>query len=315
MHPSLRSLLKRLPQLLLLLCALVIMIRTERFLTAGTLSSILTQASIVGVLALGQAFVLIGGGFDLSQGAMMALTAAVAGQLATRGTSPAVAAVLVLSLGTLLGSINGLMVSAVRTNPFVTTLSTLLIYRGAAFIALGGQPIANIRAFQAIDTGLQVGGTYLPFRGLLFVALTLLSWLILRQTVFGQHVYALGGNAEAARLAGVRTVRLRVATFVLSGVAASVATLLFLSWLRVAKPDTANGYELDSIAACVVGGVSLQGGRGSVLGAAAGCLLLQALRTQITMSGSPEEYRTLITGIVILVFAAADALARRNERD
>ena len=92
-----------------------------------------------------------------------------------------------------------------------------------------------------------------------------------------------------------------------------MATILFLSWLRVAKPDTATGYELDSIAACVVGGVSLQGGRGSILGAAAGCLLLQALRTQITMSGFPEEYRTLVTGIVILIFAA-DALARRNER-
>ena len=99
---------------------------------------------------------------------------------------------------------------------------------------------------------------------------------------------------------------------ILSGLAAGVATILFLSWLRVAKPDTATGYELDSIAACVGGGVSLQGGRGSILGAA-GCLLLQALRTQITMSGFLEKYRTLVTGIVILIFAAA-ALARRNER-
>jgi len=102
-------------------------------------------------------------------------------------------------------------------------------------------------------------------------------------------------------------------TFILSGLAAGVATILFLSWLRTVRPGTATGYELDSIAACVVGRVSLQGGRGSILGAAAGCLLLQALRTQITMSGFPEEYRTLVTGIVILIFAAA-ALARRKER-
>ena len=158
------------------------------------------------------------------------------------------------------------MVSAVRINPFVTTLSTLLIYRGAAFIVLAGQPLANLRLFQVIDSGLTLGATYLPYRGVLFLALTVLSWLVLRQTVFGQHIYALGGNPEAARLAGVRTVRLRVVTFVLSGLAAGGATILFLSWLRVAKPDTATGYELDSIAACVVGGVSLQGGRGSVLG-------------------------------------------------
>ncbi|MGC8638901.1 MAG: ABC transporter permease [Isosphaeraceae bacterium] len=304
----------RLPQVMLVVAALFLMLRTERFFTPGTLTSILTQASIVGVLALGQAFVLIGGGFDLSQGAILALVAAATGLLAQRGLSPIVVAAAALLIGALLGSINGVMVAAVRTNPFVTTLSTLLIYRGAAFVVLSGQPISNIRVFQAIDSGLTLGETFVPFRGVLFLALVILSWLLLRQTVFGQHVYALGGNAEAARLAGIRTVRLRVATFLISGLAAGLATVIFLSWLRVAKPDTATGYELDSIAACVVGGVSLQGGRGSVLGAAAGCLLLQALRTQITMSGFPEEYRTLVTGVVILVFAAADALARRNER-
>ncbi len=304
----------RLPQLLLVTAALILMVHTERFFTPGTLTSILTQASIVGVLAIGQAFVLLGGGFDLSQGAMLALTAAATAHLAQRGVPPIVAWAVALTVGGMLGSINGVMVAVVRTNPFVTTLSTLLIFRGAAFILLGGQPLANIRVFAAIDSGFSLGSTFVPYRGVLFLALTVLSWLILRQTIFGQHVYALGGNALAARLSGVKTVKLRVETFILSGLAAGVATVLFLSWLRVAKPDTATGYELDSIAACVVGGVSLQGGRGSVLGAAAGCLLLQALRTQITMSGFPEEYRTLVTGIVILIFAAADALARRQER-
>jgi ribose transport system permease protein len=299
----------------LVVAALVLMLRTERFFTPATLTSILTQSSIVGVLALGQAFVLVGGGFDLSQGAILALTATATAHLAQRGLPPGEVAVATLGMGALLGSLNGVMVAVVRTNPFVTTLSTLLIFRGATFIVLAGQPIANIRVFQAIDSGFTLGSTFVPYRGVLFLAITLLSWLILRQTVAGQHIYALGGNAEAARLAGIRTVRLRVATFLISGLAAGMATILFLSWLRVAKPDTATGYELDSIAACVVGGVSLQGGRGSVLGAAAGCLLLQALRTQITMSGFPEEYRTMVTGLVILIFAAADALARRGERE
>jgi ribose transport system permease protein len=330
MPPRSRALLTRLPQLLLLVVALVMMARTERFFTAGTLASILTQASIVGILAIGQAVVLVGGGFDLSQGAILALTAAVvallwewagggkaidAANLAASWTGAGLLCVAAaLAVGTVLGAINGLFVAVVRTNPFVTTLSSLLIYRGAAFVALGGRPISNIRAFQPIDSGFELGGTYLPYRGLIFVAATILGWVVLRRTVFGQHIYALGGNDEAARLAGVRTVRLRAATFALSGLATGLATILFLSWLRVAKPDSGTGYELDSIAACVVGGVSLQGGRGSVLGAAAGCLLLQALRTQITMSGFPEEYRTLATGLVILTFAAADALARRGER-
>lgn len=314
MPTPLRPLLSRLPQILLISAALVLMLRTDRFFTPGTLASILTQASIVGVLAIGQTFVLIGGGFDLSQGAMIALTAAVVAHLAQWSGSGAVCVATALAVGLILGALNGFFVSVVRTNPFVTTLSSLLIYRGAAFIALGGRPIANIRVFQAIDSGFEFGDTYLPYRGVIFLIVTFLAWIVLRQSVFGQHVYALGGNADAARLAGVRTVRLRVAAFALSGLATGVATVLYLSWVRVSKADTGAGFEFDSIAACVVGGVSLQGGRGSVLGAAAGCLLLQALRTQITMSGFPEEYRTLVTGLVILTFAAADALARRSER-
>jgi ribose transport system permease protein len=314
MPANARLLLRRLPQFLLIAVALTLMLRTDRFFTPGTLTSILTQASIVGVLAIGQAFVLIGGGFDLSQGAILALTAALTGTAVQHGASPVAAVLLAITAGMAFGAVNGVMVAAVRTNPFVTTLSTLLIYRGAAFIVLGGQPISKIFAFQALDQGITLGTTLVPYRGLLFLGLTLLAWLILRQTVLGQHIHAMGGNAEAARLAGIKTTGLRILTFILSGLSAGIATIMFLSWLRVAKPDTATGYELDSIAACVVGGISLAGGRGSVLGAAAGCLLLQALRTQITMSGFPEEYRTLVTGAVILIFAAADALARRGER-
>ena len=138
--------------------------------------------------------------------------------------------------------------------------------------------------------------------------------MILRRTVFGQHLYATGGNAEAARLAGIRTTRVRIASFAISGMSAGLAAILLLSWVRLAKPDTGTGYELDAIAACVVGGVSLQGGAGSVLGAALGALLLQSLGTLITMSRFPDEYRNLVTGAVILTFATADAMARRWDR-
>ena len=198
---------------------------------------------------------LIGGGFDLSQGAMMALVAATTGLLAQRGVSPVVvaASALVLARPGVDQRRDG---GRGPDQSLRHHAEHALDLPGAALIALAGQPIANIRVFQAIDSGFTLGATFVPFRGLVFLAITLLSWLVLRQMVFGQHIYALGGNAEAARLAGIRTVRLRVATFLLSGLAAGVATILFLSWLRVAKPDTATGYELDSIAACVVGGVS-----------------------------------------------------------
>lgn len=218
---------------------------------------------------------------------------------------------LVLALGAALGAINGAFVAGVGTNPFVTTLSTTLIYRGAAFVFLRGQPIRGVRAFDALSRGPELAGTVVPVRGLLFLGLAGAAWFVLRRTVLGRHIYATGGNVEAARLSGLRTFRIRVATFALSGMAAGLAALMLLSWVRVAKPDTGSGYELDSIAACVVGGISLQGGSGDVLGAAAGALLLQALGTWITIRGFQDEYRAVITGLVILTFAATDSLARR----
>ena len=285
----------RLPQVLLVIAAFVLMLRTERFFTPATLTSILTQASIVGVLALGQAFVLVGGGFDLSQGAMMALTAAVTAHLAQHGVSPVVVAASALAIGALLGSINGVMVAAVRTNPFVTTLSTLLIFRGAAFITLSGQPIANIRAFQAIDSGFTLGSTLVPARGVLFLALTLVSWLVLRQTVFGQHIYALGerrgrppGRHPNGPAAGGDVPAQR------AGRGHGHDPLSFLAPRGQARHSDGLRAGLHRRLRRRRG---LAPGRaGQRAGAAAGCLLLQALRTQITMSGFPEEYRTLVTG-------------------
>jgi ribose transport system permease protein len=299
--------------MVLAVAALGLMAATPGFFTAGNLGTILALASIVGVLAVGQAFVLIGGGFDLSQGATVALTAAATAWLAGPSAwNPWIAAGAGLLLGGLLGAINGVFVAGVGTNPFVTTLSTTLVYRGAAFVLLGGLPIRGVRAFEALSRGPEVAGTIVPWRGFVFLAVALVAWFVLRWTVFGRHVYATGGNVEAARLSGLRTFRIRVVAFALSGLSAGLGAVLLLSWVRVAKPDTGYGYELDSIAACVVGGISLQGGRGSVLGAAAGCLLLQALGTWITIRGLQDEYRSLVTGAVILTFAAADALARKR---
>lgn len=303
------------PKAALALAALVPMVTTPNFFTAGTLGTILALASIVGVLAVGQTFVLIGGGFDLSQGAALALTAAVTAWFATAlQVDPWLAAPLALLIGAVLGWVNGICVAWIGTNPFVTTLSTMLIYRGASFVFLGGQPISGVTAFGALSRGPTLFGTMVPLRGIVFLGFAVVAWVVLRQTLFGQYVYAVGGNAEAARLAGVRTRRVRAATFAASGLSAGLAAVLLLSWVRLAKPETGVGYEFDAIAACVVGGVSLQGGSGSVLAAAVGCLLLQSLGTWITMSGFPDEYRSLVTGSVILIFAAVDAFARRNTR-
>jgi ribose transport system permease protein len=308
-----RALLGHAPRLVLAVVAIGLMAATPRFFTAGTASTILALASIVGILAVGQAYALIGGGFDLAQGATLALVAGVAAFFAgPQQANPWLVATGAVALGGLLGAVNGVFVGVIGTNPFVATLSTLLVYRGAAFVWLEGQPIRGVTAFSGLSRELPLLGGTVPVRGLIFLGVALVGAFLLRRTVFGRHVYALGGNAEAARLSGIATRRLKVVTFAVSGAAAGLAAVLLLSWVRVAKPDTAVGYELDAIAACVVGGISLQGGRGGVLGAALGCLLLQALGTWITIRGFQDEYRNLLTGAVILTFASIDALGRKR---
>ena len=307
-----RSLIRHAPRLVLVALASALIAGTPDFFTVDVLATIFWLSSLVGVLAVGQAFVLISGGFDLSQGAILALTAAGAAKLATSGgLSFATILPLILLLGAALGSVNGLCVAAVGTNPFVTTLSTQLIYRGAAFVLLAGEPISNVRAFAILAEGPIVGHTLLPNRAFVFLAVTAASWFVLRRTIFGRHLYAVGGNVRAARLSGLPTIRLRTAAYALSGASAALGAMMLLSWVRVAKADTGMGIELDVIAACVVGGISLQGGSGSVLGAALGGLVLQALSSYITIRGLPDEYRSLATGAVILAFAAADSLSRR----
>lgn len=310
-----RAWLVRLPQLLLALIALALMARTPGFFSLRNVGSILNLASLVGVLAVGQAFALIAGGFDLSQGAALGLAAASAATaLDWTSLGPVPAAAIALGVGGFIGLLNGALVAYVRTNPFVTTLSATLIVRGLTFLVLGGRQVTNVTAFEPLAAPWKVAGLSLTGLGLTFLLVALFGWLILRQTVFGQHLYATGGNAEAARLAGVRTERVKLAAFALSGSSAGLAAILWLAFVNVAKADTGQGYELNAIAACVVGGVSLQGGQGGVPGAALGCLLLQALGNLINLSGFPDEYSTLVTGLVILTFAAADALARRGER-
>jgi ribose/xylose/arabinose/galactoside ABC-type transport system permease subunit len=168
--------------------------------------------------------------------------------------------------------------------------------------------------FAALDRKVDVAGVALSGRAAVFMLATAMIWIFLRQTLLGQHLRATGGNAEAARLAGVRTDRMKILSFALSGLCAGLAAVLLLSFVKVSKTDTANGYELDSIASCVIGGVSLAGGEGSVLGAAAGCLMLKTIETIITLRGLDDQYRSLVTGALILTFAATDAWVGRGRR-
>lgn len=311
---TMRFLKRRWPQILLLAAALWLTFTTERFWTGGNLSSILTRASILGVLALGQCCVILSGGFDLSQGATLGLACAVAGTAMGKGYDTSGCFAAAICTGAIVGLLNGVCVARVGTNPFVTTLSALMVVRGATFLVLGGMTLNRLTMFAALDRPMSIGSLELSGRGVLFLITTFLAWIFLRQTIWGQHLRATGGNTEAARLAGVRTDRMKIMAYVLSGLSSGLASVLFLSFIKVAKADTGTGYELDSIASCVIGGVSLAGGEGSVLGAAAGCLMLKTIETIITLRGLDDQYRSLVTGLLILVFAASDSWSRRGQR-
>lgn len=305
---------RRWPQLLLLLCALWLTFTTEGFYTSGNLTSILTRSAILGVLAIGQCCVILAGGFDLSQGATLGLACAVAGTAMNRGYDSLNCLVAALLAGLVVGLLNGVFVAKVGTNPFVTTLSSLMVIRGLTFIILKGLTLNRLTMFAYLDRQVEFAGVALSGRALVFLGVTLLFWIFLRQTIWGQHLRATGGNAEAARLAGVRTERMKILSYCLSGICAGIAAVLFLSYIKVSKADTGVGYELDSIASCVIGGVSLAGGEGSVLGAAAGCLMLKSIETIITLRGLDDQYRSLVTGLLILTFAASDAWSVRGRR-
>jgi len=306
--------LRRWPQILLLVAAVWLTLTTERFYTGSNLSSIVTRAAIIGVLAVGQCCVLLAGGFDLSQGATVGLACAAAGSVMGEGYESGACFAAALAAGLVVGLANGLFVAKVGTNPFVTTLSSQMVVRGLTFVILGGQSLNKLTMFAALDRQVTVGGLALSGRAAVFLLTTLAVWVFLRQTIWGQHLRATGGNVEAARLAGVRTSRMKVLSFALSGLSAGLAAVLLLSFIKVSKTDTAGGYELDSIASCVIGGVSLAGGEGSVLGAAAGCLMLKTIETVITLKGLDDQYRSLVTGALILTFAATDAWAGRGRR-
>lgn len=305
---------RRWPQILMIGVALWLTSTTPNFYSPSNLSAILTRTAIIGVLAIGQCCVLLAGGFDLSQGATLGLACAVSGMAMSRGYHPAGCALLAILTGVAAGWANGLFVSKIGTNPFVTTLSSQMIIRGLTFWVLGGGLLNRLTGFQVIEKQLAIGSFPLSGRALIFILTAMVAWVFMRQTLWGQHLRATGGNTEAARLAGVRTDRMKILSFVLSGFCAALGAIMQLAFVRVCKADTGANMELESIASCVIGGVSLSGGEGSIAGAAWGCFLLKTIETIITIRGTNDNYRLLITGALILTFAATDAWSRRGRR-
>lgn len=286
---------------------------SPRFLSAPSFFNILDTVAITGIFAIGQALPLLGGGFDLSQGSIAGLTGAVTASMMSRYGMPIPAAIAVgLVVGAVLGYINGVLIARAKINPFVATLGTQLAFQGVTFVYTNNQPQSlgpEARAFKDLLTG-SMG----PFSNasILFLILVAVLAFVLKLLPYGQHLYTLGGNEEATRLAGVDTTRLKISTYVLSGLLSATAAVVMIARAGQASPIEGQGRELQSIAACIIGGIALGGGVGSAWNVLLGAITLQAIETGLQMSGQivSPYWQLVIRGSVILLAVAIDARAR-----
>jgi ribose transport system permease protein len=285
---------------------------SEFFLTGRNLSNVSRQISVVGIVALGQALVIIAGGIDLSVGSVIGLSAVTAAIVSATTGMPSVGIAGAIGIGMAIGFANGVLITKLRINPFITTLGTLSIARGAALLITNGNPqrFDNWAAYLGYG---KIGGV--PVQFILLVALTILVWLFATRTRWGRNVYAVGDNARAARLAGIDVARTRILVFTVSGSLAGLGGLLLGGMLTNANPNLGLGYELDVIAAVILGGVALSGGRGSIGGVVIGAALIGLLRNAFVLLNVSGYWQTITIGLVVILAVGADSLNRRSEED
>lgn len=298
--------------LMLILVFLGLCLASEFFLTSRNLANVGRQISVVGIVSLGQALVIIAGGIDLSVGSIIGLSAVLAA-LATAATgSPLLGLITALAVGTLVGAVNGLLVTRARINPFITTLGTLSVARGAALLATNGSPVRFDNWVAWLGYG-RIGGV--PVQFILLVVLFLAVWFFAARTRWGRNIYAVGDNARAARLAGVDVKGTRVAVFVICGALAGLGGLLLGGMLTNANPSLGLGYELDVIAAVILGGVAMSGGRGSIPGVVVGAALMGLLRNAFVLLNVSGYWQTITIGLVVILAVGADSFTRRGTDD
>lgn len=282
-------------------------VTTPYFMTWLNWLNILRQSSINGILAIGVTFVILTKGIDLSVGSIMALAGMAAGHMVTTDGNPQWAGFAILAglaVGALLGLVNGLLVAFVNIPAFVATLGMLSVARGLTLIYSDGQPTSNLTdAFEWMGAGYLAG---IPAPVIIMVAVFLICWVTLKYTTFGRYVYAVGGNDKAARTSGISTRRIISATYVISGLLAGLAGLVLTARTTAALPQAGIGYELDAIAAVVIGGTSLAGGRGSLVGTLFGALIIGTINNGMDLMGVSSYYQQVLKGSIIVIAVIAD---------
>ncbi|EFL32814.1 sugar ABC transporter permease [Streptomyces viridochromogenes DSM 40736] len=304
------------PLVALLLACVFFSVSTDQFLTGGNFSLIVQQVMVVGTLAIGQTLIILTAGIDLSCGAVMAFGSIVIAKMAAEGSLPPLAAI---ALGLVVcggfGMLNGALVKKIPLPPFIVTLGMLNVAFALTHIYSEEQTVSNLPGpLTALGQTFPLGKTDITYGSLVTIALFLLLAYALSSTGWGRHVYALGNSPEAARLNGIRTSRLTIGVYTVAGLLYGVAALLLISRTGVGDPQAGQTDNLDSITAVVLGGTSLFGGRGSVLGTFIGVLIVGVFRNGLQLMGVASIYQTLITGVLVILAVTVDQISRRKVR-
>jgi len=295
---------------LILLCA-VLAVVSPVFLRVNNLINILVQVSVISVLAAGVANVILTGGIDLSVGAILGIAGVLsAGALKATG-SIIIAIIVALGVGALVGLLNGILVSYGRIPSFVVTLGMMSVARGLAFVYTQGSPISGFPSgFRLFGSGYVFN--WIPVSVILSVAVYLVMGYVLSQTPFGRAIYSVGSNEKAAVLSGINTLFYKTMAFVTSGLFSGLAAIMFIGRINSAHPTAGQGYELDAIAAAVIGGISLSGGEGSIVGTFIGALIMGVLRNGLNLLNIDPFWQGVVIGSVIIIAVLVDRFSRKD---
>ncbi len=295
--------------LLILICFVSVL--NPAFLQVSNLLNLMRQLIINGFVALGMTFVILTGGIDLSVGSTLALSSAVFAWLMQSGISTILAIIIAILLGLILGLINGLLITKGKLAPFIVTLATMTIFRGLTLVLMDGRPIAGQKddfAFQFLGKG-QIFG--IPFQVILFIIVYLILWMLLNKTSYGRKIFAVGGNEKASFISGINIAKSKTFVYIISALMAVLSGLVLTSRLNSAQPTAGSAYEMDAIAAVVLGGTSMTGGSGSLTGTLIGILILGVLNNGLNLLGVSSFYQQIVKGIVILIAVLIDR--KRNK--
>lgn len=305
MERDIKSLLFKYKSLIgLLILCIVISVLTPRFLTIPNILNVFTQVSVNAIIAVGMCFVILTGGIDLSVGSTLAIAGAIAASLAQKNVNIVLILVLTVIIGGLIGLVNGIIVAKGKIQAFIVTLATMTVFRGVTYVYTNGTPISGLgTSFTFIGNG-TILGILLPV--IIIAIVALIAWYVLTQTRYGRYVYAVGGNEDSSRLSGINTDKIKALVYVLSGAAAALSAIVVTSRIGSASPNAGSGFELDAIAAVVLGGTSLSGGEGSLTGTIIGAMIIGVLNNGLNLMNVSPFYQSIVKGLVILLAVMLD---------